>query len=154
MSSITWIPAGRNGSGRAIWGFARRVPRILWIMLAIVLSWSAEVALYRSLEPPGQVLRHELEGAAGELDAQFVPRSTPQLAETIRRHFREAVVAIDVDRDWPNVVVSLGGLSQTACLAALSQARRIDGPVVIRLEGYRSVADCRARNQMSWLLMP
>lgn len=154
MSTITWTPAPRNGLGRAISGFARRVPRILWIVLAIVLSWSAEIALYRSLEPPGRVLRHELEGAAGELGTQFLPQATPQLAETIRRHFREAAVAIDLDRNWPNVVVSLSGLSQTACLAALSEARRIDGPVVVRLEGYRSVADCRSRNEMSWLLMP
>jgi hypothetical protein len=154
MSSITWFAAPRTSVGRALRGAAGRVPRSLWILLAIVASWSAEIALYRSLEPPGQILRHELEGAAGELDRQLLPQSTPALAQAIRRHFREAGVEIHLNRDWPNVVVSLSGLSQTACLGALSQARSIDGPVVIRLEGYRSVADCRARNEMSWLLMP
>jgi hypothetical protein len=34
------------------------------------------------------------------------------------------------------------------------QARRIDGLVVVNLEGYRSVADCRERNDMTWWLMP
>ncbi len=133
---------------------ARRLPRGLVILLLILGSWSVEYGLYRAFEPPGLALRHELEGAAGELDRQVVLQPVAGMGQAIRRHFRESAVTVDTKRDWPNVAVSVGGVSQAACLDARRQVRRIDGTVVISLEGYGSAADCGERNDMTWWLMP
>lgn len=131
-----------------------RLPRSLWVLLLVLASWSGEYALYRAVEPPGLALRHELEGAASELEQQVVLAPVPGLGQSIRRHFRESAVTIDLKRDWPNVAVSLGGVSQADCLSALRDVRRIDGPVVIALEGYRTARDCGPENDMTWRLMP
>ncbi|MGO8914730.1 MAG: hypothetical protein ACLQJR_02330 [Stellaceae bacterium] len=141
--------------GPARWRDAlRRTPRMLWIVLAILLSWGAEYAVYRAFEPPGQALRRELVGAAEELRAQWLPQATPAVRQAIRRHFRESDVDIDTTRRWPNVAVSLHAVPQEDCVAAVREARHIDGPVVIALEHYRLTAQCGERNDMTWWLMP
>ena len=154
MSISTSIQAPVGGSARKPRHLARRVPRLFWLLLAILVSWSIEIGLYRAFEPPGEALRHELQGAAGELGQEMVPQATPAMREAIRRHFRESAVEIDMVGHWPNVAVSFGGVSQLACAAAVRQASRIDGAVVVDLIGYRSAEDCGERNRMTWLLMP
>ncbi|HZB91988.1 MAG TPA: hypothetical protein VE397_11135 [Stellaceae bacterium] len=134
--------------------FLRRLPTALWIVLAIMVSWSAEYVTYRVFAPPAVALRHELVGAAGELDHNLVPLPDPGLASDIRRHFREADVAVNVTQRWPNVAVTLGGIPHAGCVAALHEDRRIDGLVVIALQGYRSARDCGESNDMTWWLMP
>jgi hypothetical protein len=133
---------------------ARRAPRMAWIVLAILVSWSAEYGIYRAFEPPGPALRHELLAAADELRTPWVPQPTPAMRQAIRRHFRESDVDIDTTRQWPNVAVSLHNLPRQDCAAAVLQARRIDGPVVVTLDRYRSAAECGERNDMTWWLMP
>jgi len=39
---------------------ARRVPRMLWLALAVLASWSLEIAVYSSFAPHGAALRQEL----------------------------------------------------------------------------------------------
>jgi hypothetical protein len=149
-TSIGTAPASPRPLRRLI----ARLPRSLWILLLVLASWSGEYALYRAVEPPGLALRHELEGAASELEQQVVLAPLPGLPPSIRRHFRESAVTVDIKRDWPNVAVSVDGLSQAACLSALREVRRVDGPVVIALTGYRSARDCGPENDMTWWLMP
>ncbi len=132
----------------------RRTPRLLWIVLAVVLSWGAEYGAYRAFEPPGLALRHELLGAAEELRTQWVPQPTPALQQALRRHFHESDVDIDAARQWPNVAVSLHGVPRQACAEAVLEARHVDGPVVIALERYRLAAQCGDHNDMTWWLMP
>jgi hypothetical protein len=154
MSLATSIHGRRTGSGAGLRETLRRVPSSVWIVLAILLSWSAEYAVYWAFEPPGVALRYELQGAASELDHELVPLPSTALGHEIRRHFREADVAVDTARYWPNVAVTLSGVSRVECAAAVSQDRRMDGAVVIALQGYRSAEECGRRNDMTWWLMP
>jgi hypothetical protein len=154
MSLATSIHGPRAGTGAGLREALRRVPATVWIVLAILLSWSAEYAVYWAFEPPGLALRHELQGAAGELDHALVPLPSAALGDEIRRHFREADVAVDTARHWPNVAVTLSGVSRADCAAAVSQDRRLDGAVVIALQGYRSAEECGRRNDLTWWLMP
>lgn len=132
----------------------RRVPRLLWIVLAIFLSWAAEYAVYTAFEPHGAALRHELQGAASVLQTQLTLQPTPALRQALREHFPDGDATIDTERLWPVVTVSLHGLSRGDCLDALRQTRRINGAVVIALQGYGSRVDCQERNDMTWWLMP
>ena len=153
MSIATSVQLSSGGFAR--WRDAlRRMPRMLWIVLAILVSWSAEYGVYRAFEPPGRALRHELVGAAGELRTQWLPQPTQAVQQAIRRHFRESDVDIDTVRQWPNVAVSFHSVPREACADAVLEARRIDGPVVIALERYRLAAQCGERNDMTWWLMP
>ncbi|HXZ01168.1 MAG TPA: hypothetical protein VEI03_14300 [Stellaceae bacterium] len=153
MSTATSIQLLPRGSLRRH-PTTRRLPRALWIVLAVLASWSAEYGVYRAFEPPGPALRRELLGAADELRAPWVPQPTTALRQAIRRHFRESDIDIDTARYWPNVVVSLHGVSRDGCAAAVPETRRIEGPVVVALERYRSAAECGERNDMIWWLMP
>jgi len=139
-----------TGSSRLL----QRLPQMLWVVAALVAGLAAEQALSAMLDPPGRALRRELQAAAGELQKPLVAQPTAALRHALRRHFHEAGVDVDTTRFWPDVVVSLRGMTQEECIAALHEARRIDGPVVVALEGYRSAEDCRERNYMTWRLMP
>jgi hypothetical protein len=154
MSIATSIRFRPSGSRQTLGEWARRVPRILWIVLAILVSWGGEYLLYRGLEPPGVALRHELEGAASELNEPVMLAPTPVLNEAIRRHFRESAVTIDTTRHWPDVAVTLDGVSWATCTDAVREAGSIDGLVAVRLVEYGSAKDCRERNAMTWWLMP
>ncbi|HUC65568.1 MAG TPA: hypothetical protein VMA53_09085 [Stellaceae bacterium] len=154
MSLATLVHGRGSGSSAGLWESLRRVPSAVWIVLAILLSWGAEYVVYRAFEPPGVALGYELQGAAGELDHALVPLPSAALRQDIRRHFREADVAVDTARYWPNVAVTLSGVSRTDCAAAVSQDRRMDGTVVILLQGYPSAENCGHRNDMTWWLMP
>ncbi len=153
MSFATSIELPATSSAR-LRAAARRAPRLLWLVLAILLSWGAEYGVYRAFAPHGEALRHELKGAAAALHTRLVLQPTPALRQAIRRHFRESEVAVDTTRLWPTVAVSLRGVTRADCLDALHEARRIDGAVVIALQGYGSTADCQEQNDMTWWLMP
>jgi hypothetical protein len=154
MSLATLVHGRRPGSGAGLRETLRRVPSTVWIGLAILLSWGAEYGVYWAFEPPGMALGYELQGAAGELDHALVPLPSAALRQDIRRHFREADVAVDTVRHWPNVAVTLSGVSRVECAAAVAQDRRMDGAVVIALQGYPSAENCEQRNDMTWWLMP
>lgn len=55
---------------------------------------------------------------------------------------------------WPHITVTLHNVDQNTCSDAAAAARRIEGPVVVELENYRSAADCGASNDMTWWIMP
>jgi hypothetical protein len=103
---------------------------------------------------PGRTIRGELLAAAGELGEQVVANPTEDVRREMRRHFREAEVEVDTARSWPNVLVTLRGLDRAACATVVRDARRMEGTVVVSLDGYRSPADCRERNDMTWWIMP
>lgn len=50
--------------------------------------------------------------------------------------------------------MTLHNVDQNTCSDAAAAARRIEGPVVVELENYRSAADCGASNDMTWWIMP
>jgi hypothetical protein len=131
-----------------------RAPRLLWLVVAILLSWAVEAGVYAAFEPPGAALRHELTAAAAVLQVPVTLQSTPALAQAVGRPFRTRDATIDTHRLWPIVAVTVHGLSREACLDALHDTRRINGNVVIALQGYGSSTDCAVENDMTWWLMP
>jgi hypothetical protein len=125
-------------------------------LLAIVLAFTL-ITLYQAYlvsQEPGRVIRRELTAAAGEFGGQLVPDPSDAVRLAIRRHFSEPAVDVAASRFSSNVAVTIRGLDQEACENATLQARRIEGPVVVSLAAYASPADCRARNDMTWWIMP
>jgi hypothetical protein len=136
----------------------RRDPRrrrarlgVLAVVMALALA-----AAYRLQDAPGpgEAIRGELLAAAGELSWQIVAEPTEPVRRAMRRHFREADVDVEIARSRANVLVTLRGLNRGDCAAAVRDARRIEGTVVVALESHRATADCGERNDMTWRIMP
>jgi hypothetical protein len=91
--------------------------------------------------------------AAAELrtPAGFYP--TDANTRAIRRHFGHHSVALQMDL-WPLVSVTLQHLDEVTCVDASIVARRMEGLVVVELEGYRSAEDCDVDNAMTWRMLP
>jgi len=139
---------------RALWRLVQSVPRGLWVLLAAAAALSAVYELSLALRPPGVEIRNELVGAAAELQAQLFVQPTPEMGAAIREHFGDRDVDLDMTSQWPNVAVTLHHVAWDVCVDAVRAAHRIEGPVVIDLEAYRSPRDCRASNDMTWLIRP
>jgi len=102
---------------------------------------------------PGQAIRSELVAAAAELTSPAGSYPTEASTRAIRRHFRAHSVTLQTDL-WPLVSVTLQHLDKVTCVDASIVARRIEGLVVVELEGYRSAEDCGADNAMTWRMLP
>jgi hypothetical protein len=132
----------------------RRTRRTGALALAAALMLAVVYYLQEAATEPGAAIRGELLAAAGELSAQIVADPTEPVRQAMRWHFREAEVEVDSARSWPNVLVTIRGLDRAACETAVRDARRMEGLVVVSLDAYRSAADCRGRNDMTWWIMP
>lgn len=139
---------------RALRHLVQGVPRGLWVALAAAAGLAAVYGMSLALRPPGLEIRSELAAAAAELHAQLFVRATPEMGAAIREHFGDRDVDIDMTSQWPNVAATLHHVDWDVCVDAVRAARRIEGPVVIDLEAYRSPKDCRASNDMTWLIRP
>jgi hypothetical protein len=101
----------------------------------------------------GDVIRSELMAAAAELTYPLGPYPTEAATRAIRRHFRAHPATLQTEL-WPQVSVTLQHLDRTTCADARLVARRVEGLVVVELEGYRSAADCGDDNGMTWWILP
>lgn len=137
------------GGARARWSRSSRSVLILTLTVAAVVGGNEAFKASRS---PGQAIRSELVAAA-ELTSPAGPYPTEASTRAIRRHFREHSVVLQVGL-WPIVSVTLQHLDKVTCVDASTVARRIEGLVVVELEGYRSPEDCGADNAMTWRLLP
>jgi hypothetical protein len=99
-------------------------------------------------------LRAELSAAAGELRSLPPDTPTARVEQIVARDFVGRNVAVDADRFPDLVLVTLSGLDRSACLAAETRARRIEGLVVTELAGHRTPAECGPSNDMTWRIMP
>jgi len=106
------------------------------------------------LQSSGRTIKDDLKGAAGELHAQLFPQATPAMRAAIREHFGDREVDIDMTSRWPSVAATFHHVDWQVCVNAVREARRIEDPVVIDLEAYRSPEDCRDRNEMRWWIRP
>jgi hypothetical protein len=147
MSTTFGVDRKRSAPG------LRRYTRLLWLMPALPLILAVQYAV-SLFETPGLVLWRELRAAGAEMHVPLVPRPTPAMRQAIRQHFAESAVDVDISRFWPNVAVTLPGISRDVCRDATRDAGRIEGPVVIVLQHFRTPADCRDRNDMTWWIMP
>jgi hypothetical protein len=136
--------------------------RIPWIVWALVCIGAALLAGYQlsipSEEPPGDAIRRELKAAAAEIAAEtrirLVLGPSPAALAAMRRHFSGQEVSIAMSSASSIIAVTLHGVDHKACVDAAAKVRRIDGSVVVILQGYGAPEDCDIRNDMTWWIMP
>jgi hypothetical protein len=132
----------------------RRIP--LWLRLLVVLAAMLVTGQHATmaLRSPGHVIGDSLRAAAGEL--KHAPGTLPgdESLRAIPGHFRRWQATIDPTGFPAEVAITLYSLDRVTCREAAAVARRIEGWVVIELEGYRTIGACRDENDMTWRLMP
>jgi hypothetical protein len=121
-------------------------------MLAALLLAGYDVSLM--LQSSAQTIRDELTSAAAEVRALPWNRSPEAVRQAIGQHFPGRPVIVDATQFPVQVAVMLTGLDQPTCRAAASLTRRIEGAVVVALDGFRSESECTAGNDMRWRIMP
>jgi hypothetical protein len=153
---VTTVPHDQWNSGvaRGLSGQWRRVPRTVWALACIGAVLLAAYQLFILLQAPGDAIRRELQGAAAEMRTQVVLKASPAVMAAMRRHFSGQDVTIATSAASSIISVTLHGLDREACVDAAAKARRIDGPVVVMLQGYHAPEDCGSRNKMTWWIMP
>jgi hypothetical protein len=153
MSTATSYQPRRNPVGGA--DRARR-PRFTFFLAALALVIAALVGgneVLKASRSPGDVIRSELVAAAAEFASPLGPYPTEAATRAIRGHFRAHPATLQMAL-WPQVSVTLHHLDKTACVDAGIVARRMEGLVVVELEGYRLAEDCSDDNNMTWWILP
>lgn len=133
----------------------RHFPRFAWLLALAATAFIGAQQIALALQTPAQTIRSELQAAAAETRSRLsfqLPNADDQKA--IAQHFRTYPVTVETARLWPQVKVTFHGLDRNACLEAQSLARRMEGLVVIDLQGYHLSSDCMDTNDMSWWIMP
>jgi len=123
------------------------------IALAVALAPLAYQAVL-ALESPAQSLRRELVAAADEAGALPWNRTHEQVRSAVGRYFTRHAVTVDSRRFPAEVLVAVQNVDRATCVEASEVAQRIEGSVVVALEGFRSAADCGDDNRMIWRIMP
>jgi hypothetical protein len=127
--------------------------RRLQVLAGAALVVTALALLFAS-PSPGAAIREDLGAAAaiaGTMPAKTKPEAVVQAMHAV---FPGRTLTVDADAFPAVIYVTLRALDKENCAALLASARRIEGLVVIDLEHYRSAADCRDSNDMTWRIMP
>jgi len=119
------------------------------VVLALLVNQAIEAA-----ETPAQSLRRELAAAAEATGALPWNRTPDQVRSAVGAPFSGQAVSVDPRRFPAEVFVAVDGVDRVTCVEAAALARRIEGSVVVALEGFASAADCRDGNRMVWRIMP
>lgn len=122
-------------------------------LFRVALAVGALVVM-SSYATPGHVVRSELTSAAADLRDLPWGASAGRVRLSLARNFRGQPLAVDASNFPVSVTVTLGNLDRDACLAARRFARRIEGPVVVILDGYGDSAACGEANEMTWRFLP
>jgi hypothetical protein len=152
----TTVPHDRRNTGAARnlsepW---RRIPSTICALVWIAAALFAGYRYFILLRSPADGIRSELEAAAAEMRTQLVPEPTLAVLAAMRQDFSEQDVTIATTPASSVIVVTLHGVDREACVEAAGKLRRIDGPVVVLLQGYGASEDCGSRNDMTWWIMP
>ena len=130
----------------------RRVPRSILALLGLVAVIVGGQQVSVAMQSPGETIRAALVAAAADMRAPETAQPSRDMLQAVGRHF-DAQASIGAAL-WPHVTVTLHNVDRNTCVDAAAAARRIEGLVVVELEKYGSVADCRASNDMTWWIMP
>jgi hypothetical protein len=103
---------------------------------------------------PGETIERQLTSAAATLDRIAWDAPSEKIRQAVSGHFADGVATVDLSQFPAQTAVTLHGLSRAECLDAAQVTRRIEGQVVVELEGYATAADCHERNDMTWRIMP
>ena len=118
-------------------------------LAGLLIATGYQVSL--ALQSPAQLIRGELEAAAAETAGLPWNRSHDQVGAAVARHFPGHSVSIDAAKFPAMVAVTLHNVDRDTCQEARSLTRRIEGSVVIALEGN---APCSDSNALRWRIMP
>jgi hypothetical protein len=135
-------------------GQLRRVPLMVWVLACLGAMLQAGYQLFHVLEPPAYAIRSELEAAASEMRSQFALDPSPAVLAAMRQDFAGQDVWIATIPMSSVIAVTLQGLDRGVCVELEAKARRIEGPVVVMLQGYAVPEDCGSRNEITWWIMP
>jgi hypothetical protein len=130
------------------------LPRRVKLIAAAAMLLVAADQLWIALQSPAQAIRDDLVAAAAETDALAWTTPPAEVRLDVSRHLSGYAVRVDAARFPVEVSVALAGIDRATCLEARRHARRIEGTVVVALDGYGSATDCRAQNEMTWRIMP
>lgn len=152
MSTTTSYQSPRNPIDRTARARPSRWARAVWILAIVAAAVVGGNELLKASRSPGDAIRSELMAAAGELVS---PPAYPTEAakRAIGRHFSDHSAVLHT-KLWPVVSVTLRHLDRAACVDASTAARRMEGLVVVELEGYRSAEDCGDDNDLTWRMLP
>lgn len=130
--------------------------QLKWALCVLACAAVAAVggALLLTSIAPGVAIRRDLAAAAKAVGALPGNASAQTVTLAVRRALGSAPATIDATPFPVAVAVTLRALDRRSCLAAERSARRIEGAVVVALQGFRTADDCRASNDMSWRIMP
>jgi hypothetical protein len=157
----TTVPHDQRSRGiaRNLGEQRRRIPWTVWVLACIGAALLAGYQLsIPPQEPPGDAIRRELKAAAADVAAEMRIRlvlgPSPSALAAMRRHFSGQDVSIATSPAASIIAVTLHGVDHKACIEAAAKARRMDGSVVVMLQGYGAPEDCGSRNEMTWWIMP
>ena len=152
----TTVPHNRRKRGVA-WNLGEQWRRIPWTVCVVACIGAALLAGYQRFvlpESSADAMRSELKAAAAEMRTQLVLEPSPAVLAAMRRDFSGQDVSIAKTPASSIIAVTLHGVDRGACVEAAAKVRRIDGPVVVMLQGYGAPEDCGSRNDMTWWIMP
>jgi hypothetical protein len=130
--------------------FPHRVVAAVFVMFVVVIAHQ----LYFATETRARVIRAALIHAAAATAKLPATESGDEVATALHRYFPDRDATIDPSRFPAEVDVTVRNLSQRSCLDAERVARRIEGKVVVQLDGYDEASACGARNVMTWRILP
>jgi hypothetical protein len=114
----------------------------------------ASLALLFAGEAPGDEIRDDLTSAASVAGTLPFRTEPAAVAQALQPSFFGRTVTVDAEAFPAVIYVTVRALEKDSCAAAFASARRIEGRTVIELERFRSAADCRDSNDMTWRIMP
>jgi hypothetical protein len=136
------------------WRSLARVPYAWWAMgLAIVVL----VSLYHfsnTTPSRGLAIRGALIAAAAKIKLMPANEGADGIRTDLTPYFRGFDADIDASRAPTEVDITLRDLDGVTCLEAEDVARRVEGLVVVQLDGYGTAAACSKKNTMRWRLLP
>lgn len=139
-------------TARAPLARAQRRQRLLLAAGMLLIAASYQLSL--ALQTPAQSIKSALTAAADEAAALPWNRNDQQVQHAIGQHFSGHDFRLETARFPAEVSVVLAGLDRETCIEARQLAHRIEGDVVIALDGYGSTEDCQAHNTMTWRILP
>lgn len=131
-----------------------RTPRGLRLLAAAGMLAAAAYQIVAALQTPAQSIRDALTAAGEQAAGMPWTRNGRDIQFALAPYFAGRDARIEPTRFPAEVTVMLDGLDRATCLEARTLARRIEGDVVIALDGYGSAADCGERNAMTWRILP
>jgi hypothetical protein len=131
-----------------------QLPRRVKLVIAAAMLLAAAGEIWFALQPRAEAIAGGLASAAADVAALPWSTQPEEVQRVVARDFPNEAVRVDPAHFPAEVLVALNGVDQRTCRATRRVVGRIEGAVVVALDGYRSTADCRAENTMTWRIMP